>query len=82
MSFLKIKMDLKFPALPLIYAYIQSDYNKCETMSDYINFVHNCEAIADATKNEVKKDAYSKTAKTVYGLITGKTYESSFPKSI
>ena len=72
-----LKMEIKFPSTPLIYTWIESDYNKCESYEDYISFIHKCFNIADNTTNRVKEKTYIDTANTVYCLLTGLSYDSN-----
>lgn len=74
--FNKVKMDLSFPAFPIIYMWIQNAFDKCETMQDYKDFVLNCINEAKETKNQVKQEAYLTTAHVVFSKISGKSLES------
>lgn len=76
MAFIKVKMDLSFPSFPFIYAYIESDYNKCVTEEDYLELVYKFLNISETTNNKVKQEAYETTAKVVYSKLTGRTWES------
>ena len=69
-------MDIKFPQFPIIYMWIESDYNKCENLEGYINFMSNCFEVSNEIQNKVKKEAYYNTACVVYSKLTGRSWES------
>lgn len=71
-----IKPAVKFPLFPFIYAYIETAYNKVETMEDYVSFINYCFNEAETTKNDVKRAAYNSVASHLYSLEVGKTFES------
>lgn len=76
MAFLNIQMNIKFPAFPIIFIWIKHNYDKCENLEDYINFMLECFYTADETDNEIKKQAYYSTACVIFSKLTGKSWES------
>lgn len=74
--FNKIKMDIKFPAFPIIYMWIQNEYDKCIIKEDYNEFILNCIYKAKTTENKAKREAYLTTAHVVFSKITNKSLES------
>lgn len=70
------KPHVKFPMFPIIFNWIESAYNKVETYEQFTDFVHGCMNEADNTKNDVKKQAYTTVANSLYGIETNVSYES------
>lgn len=71
-----VKPEIKFPAFPLIFIWLESAYNKVETMSDFVTFINGCFNEAEITKNDVKKKAYSNLANALYSIEVGTSFES------
>jgi hypothetical protein len=71
-----VKPHINFPMFPLIYAYIESAYNKVTDFESFTKFIHDCLNEAETTNNEVKKTALNSVAKALYGKEIGCSYES------
>ena len=71
-----IKPDIKFPMFPIIFSYIEYAYNKVENYADFVDFINICFNQAEATKNNVKKQAYTNIANALYSIETNVAYES------
>lgn len=71
-----IKPEIKFPLFPTIFMYIDCDYRKVKTYSDFVGFINHCFNEADASKNEVRKQAYQSIANALYSTETNTSYES------
>ena len=76
MYYPKVKMHIKFPAFPVIYGWIESAYEKCQSLEDYIKFYEYCLDESEITHNKIKKEAYQATAQIVYSKLCGRSYES------
>jgi len=70
------KPAVAFPMFPLIFRYIESAYDKVETMADFVTFVNGCFDEAERTKNDVKKMALTAIANALYSVEVGTSYES------
>ena len=70
-----IKLNITFPATPIIYVWIEAKFNECKDLFDCMAFVQECIEIAKETTNEVKKEAYEKTAHALFSELTGKSLE-------
>jgi hypothetical protein len=71
-------IDIKFPITHelTIWNYIKSDFEKCKTIVELSEFTIKCQQEAENSKNPVRKDAYDRTFKTLYSILSGKSYES------
>jgi len=70
------KPNIKFPMFPVIYSYIEYAYNKVECYSDFVDFISICFNEAERTKNDVKKQAYTSIAESLYSVETNISYSS------
>lgn len=70
------KPDIKFPMFPMVYAYIQSAYNKVETYQEFTTFIHKCMDESERTKNNVRKAAFTSIANALYSVETNMSFES------
>jgi len=71
-----IKPDIKFPMFPFIYSYIENAYNKIGCYSEFVDFISICFNEAERTKNDVKKQAYTNIAESLYSIETNISYSS------
>ena len=72
-----LKPQIKFPMFPIIYKWIEADYDKCVTYEEFVEFTFRCQKESEETKNKAKKMAYDATFQTMYQIITGHSYSSS-----
>tara|TARA_R100000781_G_scaffold113591_1_gene82424 strand:+ start:18160 stop:18435 length:276 start_codon:yes stop_codon:yes gene_type:complete len=76
MDFKKTNMDIRFPSFPVEYGWIERDYERCKTFSDYVAFIHKCFNEGENCFNPVNKKLYIDTALKVYSKLMGTNYES------
>lgn len=71
-----LKPEIKFPAFPLIMAWIEKDYEQVATKNDLIEFVFDKLNEMETTTNHVRKAALKSVTLPLYSIITNKSYES------
>lgn len=69
--------NIKFPALPSIYMYIEADYNKAESLGDMVQLHFDWLKESERSNNEVRREAYLKSAHAIYTEITGRSYDTN-----
>lgn len=78
MNIIYIKPDLTiyFSAMPIIGLWLKKDYDKANSRTELLALMHKWFSVSDATTNETKAKCYDASAKYIYSLLTGKSYES------
>ena len=75
--FIKPDFRLAFVLMDLIGIYIESKYDKANTLEELIDLVSECLTISDTTTNEQKKMCYESFAYRLHSCLTGRSYEST-----
>ena len=69
--------SLTFPPLPLIYIYIEYDYQSTKTFEDMIELYYIWKAESEITRNVVRKEALNLSSKALYSELTGRSYDTN-----
>lgn len=72
----KPDLTFYFSGLPLIGQYMAYDYQNANNERDMINLVFKWFRESDISTNPVRKTAFHNSASYLYGIVTGRTFES------
>ena len=68
--------NLTFPPFPLIYIYIEFDYNQASTIHELVELWFKWENVINYTDNPVKKEAFQKASNSLYSELTNQSFKT------
>lgn len=75
--YIKPDLSIYFCSMPpLTSLWLRFDYDGANTKEELLSVMHLWLNEAERTTNEIKKNCYESSARYLYTLLTGKSYES------